>query len=70
MVNSGAAAESALVELRRQLQQGLALVGAARQGLVSEFGESRASILLDMAEDVLADLTWIDRLDRSGGDAA
>jgi hypothetical protein len=56
--------ESALIEIRRQLERGYALVHAARSMLLeTQEGRSTPTDLLDMAEDVLTDQTWINRMD-------
>jgi len=59
--------ESALAELRRKLNQSYALIYGARMILANLTGGERAAIepadrLLDMAEDVLSDLEYINRV--------
>lgn len=58
-----AALASARIEIRRQLRQGYALVTAAHQILGDTAEEADAKELLNMAEDLLSDLKWINRLD-------
>jgi hypothetical protein len=56
---------SAILELRRQLEQAYALVAGAR-ALVNRAGSIEGGSgdkLLEMAEEVLSDLKYIDRLD-------
>ena len=62
---------SAVAEVRRQLDQSYALVYGARMILAQLDANSRAAIepadrLLDMAEDELADLEYINCLDPPG----
>ena len=54
--------ESAKAEIRRQFEQSYALVSSARHDLAEIAGTARAITLLDMAEDVLGELEYIDRL--------
>lgn len=56
--------QSALIEIRRQLNQAYALVNAARTVLLSQNqGDTTPCDLLDMAEDLLGDHEWINRMD-------
>lgn len=56
--------ESALIEIRRQMNQAQALVTAARLLLLEKQDEDTVPCdLLDMAEDLLGDLEWINRMD-------
>jgi uncharacterized protein HemX len=56
------AIESAIEEITRQLEQGYALVSAAKAQLVGVEDAHGAVTLLEMAEDVLADLEYVNRL--------
>lgn len=59
-----AAFQSATTEIRRQFNQAYALVTAARGRLLARPGNDEvAAILLDLAEDVLAELEYLDRID-------
>ena len=53
--------ESALAEIRRQLEQGYALIAGAR-ALLSQDNPRDADSLLNMAEDVLAEHEYINRV--------
>jgi hypothetical protein len=56
--------ESALIEIRRQLDQAYALVSAARSLLQSvKDPDAVPCDLLDIAEDLLADREWMNRMD-------
>jgi hypothetical protein len=50
------------VEIRRQFDQAYALVSAAKQRIDARV-DPTANILLDMAEDVLGELKYINRID-------
>ena len=71
------AVESAIAEIRRQLEQGYALISAARSRMVefTNHDDTVPDALLDMAEDVLGDLRWVNRIGSfhermKGGEAA
>jgi len=63
-VKLGGPYQSALIEIRRQMKQAWVLIHAARTSL-REIEQTHlvAYDLLDMAEDVIGDLEWIDRMD-------